>query len=79
MARYILIVLFMASSLCNAQQNNSTFNIDESYLSKHDIVYKTPAYQGFEGFPFGNGDLGNNRRNISQPIARKSHVYFDIL
>ena len=34
------------------------FEVKPSYLSKHDIVYKTPAYEGFEGFPVGNGDLG---------------------
>ena len=35
------------------------FEVDQkSYLLKHDIVYRSPAYQGFEGFPMGNGDLG---------------------
>jgi len=34
------------------------FTIDSNYLDRHDIVYNTPAYEGFEGFPLGNGDLG---------------------
>src|SRR4029453_18969522 len=29
-----------------------------SYLSKHDIVYLSPALEGYEGFPIGNGDMG---------------------
>jgi len=37
---------------------NPLFVVDSTYLSKHDIVYKTPAYEGFEGFPVGNGDMG---------------------
>jgi hypothetical protein len=37
---------------------NPIFLVDSTYLSKHDIVYKTPAYEGFEGFPVGNGDMG---------------------
>ena len=28
------------------------------YLPKHDIVYQTPGYEGYEGFPLGNGNLG---------------------
>jgi hypothetical protein len=35
------------------------FEVDrKSYFLKHDIVYRSPAYDGFEGFPLGNGDLG---------------------
>ena len=29
-----------------------------NFLSKHDVVYKTPAMDGYEGFPLGNGDVG---------------------
>jgi len=29
-----------------------------SYVSQHDIVYLSPSYEGYEGFPVGNGDLG---------------------
>src|SRR5262245_4335238 len=29
-----------------------------SYVSKHDIVYLSPAFEGYEGFPIGNGDMG---------------------
>lgn len=30
----------------------------EKFLSKHDIVYLSPPYQGWEGLPLGNGSLG---------------------
>jgi len=30
----------------------------ESFLSQHDVVYQSPAKDGYEGFPIGNGDLG---------------------
>ena len=29
-----------------------------AYLSKHDIVYQTPSYEGYEGLPLGNGNMG---------------------
>ena len=36
-----------------------TLRVDmESYLSKHDIVYRAPPTEGWEGFPFGNGSYG---------------------
>ena len=28
------------------------------FLSQHDVVYLSPAVDGYEGFPLGNGDLG---------------------
>ena len=28
-----------------------------AYLSRHDVVYLSPATDGYEGFPIGNGDL----------------------
>ena len=38
---------------------NACLDIDmEKYLSKHDIVYLTPATEGYDGFPIGNGDMG---------------------
>lgn len=30
----------------------------EAFLSQHDVVYLTPAVNGYDGFPLGNGDLG---------------------
>lgn len=41
---------------------------DSTYLYKHDIVYKTPAYEGFEGFPLGNGDLGGMLWNTPRGV-----------
>lgn len=53
-----LAVLYLILILKNGLCQDLLFKVDPSYLSKHDIVYKTPAYEGFEGFPLGNGDLG---------------------
>jgi hypothetical protein len=53
---------------------NTIFKVDSDYLSRHDVVYKTPAYEGFEGFPLGNGDLGgmvwNNKNGIEIQINK---------
>lgn len=54
---HALFLLLLPLSLKVFGQN-PFFKVDSAYLSKHDIVYKTPAYEGFEGFPLGNGDLG---------------------
>ena len=56
MRNYFIALLLVMPLLTQAQQKNSIFKVDDSYLLKHDIVYKTPAYEGFEGFPLGNGD-----------------------
>jgi len=47
---------------------NPLFKVDPDYLSRHDIVFHTPAYEGFEGFPLGNGDLGGMVWNTSNGI-----------
>jgi len=51
-----MLLLVLVSEIAFGQ--NPLFVVDSTYLSKHDIVYKTPAYEGFEGFPVGNGDMG---------------------
>lgn len=48
---------------------NPLFVVDTGYLSKHDIVYKTPAYEGFEGLPVGNGDMGGMVWNTNNGVA----------
>ena len=53
----ILLLLLITIAEFGIGQN-PIFLVDSTYLSKHDIVYKTPAYEGFEGFPVGNGDMG---------------------
>ena len=61
MRRYQLfwLLLLFKFDLGLAVSDSSIFVVDyEAFLSKHDIVYLTPAYKGFEGFPIGNGDLG---------------------
>ena len=54
---FIIFPILMFASESGIGQN-PLFSTDSSYLSKQDIVYKTPAYEGFEGFPLGNGDMG---------------------
>ena len=73
MKNLIVLFLFLPCSTY-AQIKSSIFEVDPSYLSKHDIVYQTPAYEGFEGFPLGNGDLGgmiwNNKNGIEIQINK---------
>ena len=45
--------------------------VDSAYLSKPDIVYKIPAYEGFEGFPPGNWDLGGMVWNTNNKVEVK--------
>lgn len=52
----VLVAVFALMNMAFAQA--PIFKVDSSYLQRHDIVYNTPAYEGFEGFPLGNGDLG---------------------
>jgi hypothetical protein len=60
--RYLISVAFLQLVFVLispfAQAQNPLFTVKPNYLSKHDVVYQTPAYEGFEGFPLGNGDLG---------------------
>ena len=54
----VLILIFLFPLSISVFGQSQLFEVDSSYLSKHDIVYKSPSYNGFEGFPIGNGDLG---------------------
>ncbi len=54
-------------------------NVDyKNYLSKHDIVFQTPNYEGYEGLTIGNGDMGGlvwcTRSGIELQI-NKSDLY----
>lgn len=53
--KLIVAFVFVFNFVC---AQHPIFTVDSSYLDRHDIVYNTPAYEGFEGFPLGNGDLG---------------------
>lgn len=64
-----IFLLFGISLCCSlaAQENrdyspldmaSSPFVVEDSYLSKHDIVYLSPTQLEAEGFPLGNGDMG---------------------
>ena len=54
--------------------SSSPFKVDESYLSKHDIVYFSPTQLEAEGFPMGNGNIGgmiwNNDNGIELQINK---------
>lgn len=50
-----LFILAMVSSITVAGE---IFKVDRDYLRKYDIVYLDPDYNGYNGFPLGNGDLG---------------------
>ena len=58
----LILVFSFASAGANAKEigfDGSKLSVDtEKYLSQHDVVYLTPATEGYEGFPVGNGDLG---------------------
>ncbi len=55
----LLSVLLNGLTWAQSPPPELPFEIDrKSYLLKHDIVYLSPAYEGYEGFPLGNGDLG---------------------
>lgn len=54
--------------------SSSPFQVDEDYLSKHDIVYLSPTQLEAEGFPMGNGNMGgmiwNNNNGIELQINK---------
>ena len=73
-----MLLLFLISMSEALFGQNPLFVVDSAYLSKHDIVYKTPAYEGFEGFPVGNGDLGGmvwNTNNGLEVQLNKNDLY----
>jgi hypothetical protein len=41
-----------------AEMKSSPFEVAPSYLTKHDIVYRSPTVLEAEGFPMGNGNMG---------------------
>lgn len=40
------------------EMKSSPFEVSDTYLSKHDIVYLSPTQLEAEGFPMGNGNIG---------------------
>lgn len=57
MKRFLFLLLLLDSFVVGAAQNH-IFQVDSNYLRKHDIVYLDPDYEGYNGFPLGNGDIG---------------------
>lgn len=75
---YLSVLTLLVPFLLNAQLQNPLFEVDKDYLRKHDIVYKTPAYEGYEGFPLGNGDLGGmiwNHKNGLEIQINKNDLF----
>lgn len=56
------------------RMQSSPFKVDETYLSKHDIVFQSPTQLEAEGFPMGNGNIGgliwNNDNGIEMQINK---------
>ena len=74
----LMLLLLMISMAEIAFGQNPLFEVESTYLSKHDLVYKIPAYEGFEGFPVGNGDLGGmvwNTNNGVEVQINKSDLF----
>lgn len=56
---FVLLLFLIASIRAQEEKEFIGFNVDyKNYLSKHDIVFQTPNYEGFEGLTIGNGDMG---------------------
>lgn len=56
---YSLFLCMSASAQSSPAKDFGVFSVNHSdYLSQHDVVYLDPDYNGFNGFPLGNGDLG---------------------
>lgn len=74
---YLTVICFVFG-FQKMQPQESVFKVYSSYLTTHDIVYKTPAYEGFEGFPIGNGDLGGmvwNTKNGLEIQINKNDLF----
>ena len=83
MKNLVLCFLLSVSMYSNAQKSvdyeylnlsSSPFQVDESYLTKHDIVYFSPTQLEAEGFPMGNGNMGgmiwNNDNGIELQVNK---------
>jgi alpha-L-fucosidase 2 len=74
----VVLILFSILITDFVKGQNPLFKVEPNYLSKHDIVYQTPAYEGFEGFPLGNGNLGGmvwNTRNGIEVQINKNDLF----
>lgn len=67
MKKLIMLYFFLAGGIAANAKNidytylkmqSAPFEVDDDYLSKHDIVYFSPTQLEAEGFPMGNGDIG---------------------
>ncbi|MCC6442097.1 MAG: glycoside hydrolase N-terminal domain-containing protein [Armatimonadetes bacterium] len=59
--RRIAVLIFILSlpAIGGTFEIKAPFAVDApAYFARHDIAYRTPALEGYEGFPIGNGDLG---------------------
>lgn len=57
--KLVLFLLLTSQVMAQEKKEFIGLNVDyKNYLSKHDIVFQTPNYEGFEGLTIGNGDIG---------------------
>lgn len=78
----INLLLFLVLTMHVSAQEKKEFigfKVDyKNYISKHDVVFQTPNYEGFEGLTLGNGDIGGmvwcTRSGIELQI-NKSDLY----
>ena len=81
--KVLLFIVTFVSVHLNAQESkdyeflkmsSSPFQVEDNYLSKHDIVYFSPTQLEAEGFPMGNGNIGgmiwNNDNGIEMQINK---------
>lgn len=89
--RKIASLFFICLSLFSKAQENtqyeylqlasSPFSVEDSYLSKHDIVYFSPTQLEAEGFPMGNGNMGGmiwNHDNGIELQINKNDLWTDL-
>ena len=84
MKKLIMLYFFLAGGIAANTKNidytylkmqSAPFEVDDDYLSKHDIVYFSPTQLEAEGFPMGNGDIGGMVWNHYKPQNKMFRFY----
>lgn len=63
------------------EMKSSPFEVSDTYLTKHDIVYLSPTQLEAEGFPMGNGNIGGmiwNTENGIEMQINKNDLWTNI-
>lgn len=64
----ILVVNAQNADYTHLKMKSAPFEVSDTYLSKHDIVYFSPTQLEAEGFPMGNGNIGGMVWNTDNGI-----------